>query len=53
MERYAEVTRGNLYITKVNFRRAGRCDVRLTVSRMGIDSLEKTEGDPYVDGDDV
>lgn len=26
---------------------------RLTVSRMRINGLEKTESDPYVDGDDV
>ncbi len=25
----------------------------LTVSRMGIDGLEETEGDPYEDGDGV
>jgi hypothetical protein len=25
----------------------------LTVSRMSVDSLEKTECDPYVNGDDV
>ena len=40
-------------MTKVNFRPRGRCGTRLTVSRMGIDSLEKAEGDPHVDGDDV
>ena len=25
----------------------------LTISRVGIDRLEKTESDPYVDGDDM
>ena len=53
MEVCAEATRGSLYMTKVKFRHARHCDVGLTVSRMGIDSLEKTEGNPYVDSDDV
>jgi hypothetical protein len=56
MERCAGATRESLHEGKVSASlrhptRAQRHE--LTVSGMGIDGLEKTEGDPDVDSDDV
>ena len=55
MERCAEATKGSLSHTKVlsfiNTEKKARHG--LTISGVRIDGLEKAEGDPNVDGDDV